>query len=794
MSTDDTEQRLSQYISNASRSKSLDNLRCDTCHYTTQKAYNLQRHFRTTKHAEMSDLRTSNDNSNHCDMIIEEDEINYQNHHEDFDRGYSHQSESADEDVLDLQEHFNDDVDLHVDNDQSSGEMNPQKNIWQEEMSDWSPFKSKLHFYLCILSSSKTHRISDEILKFILHMLSECGVTDVPVFESIKNFKCGDINQMLQRNTDEKGNVSWQINPMELLRLKLANPVTSKTISRYPTVNSTGQQTGGTKWLEEIQFPWAQVDGVDFLVDMFVSFRDDGDIGNKIGQIATFMDDLQNDILLAKIKVFCFEDHNNQRCLVETDETLNIPLRECEVLRGALSIFRSGEIVNLNEEERNSHPLWNGKPIVTIPVNIFIDDLATNQSRRWLPLHAVQMQVAGLTLDGKQSGQNAQFLSCSNTVGIIDQLAPICDTIEDSKRHGVEMFDATMRKPVIASSHISLVVTDYQMMSLVCNHNGPSATKFCPKCMADKSNPLKKWEMRTTEKTKRTLDRMRIMQNSKSLQKETGIKPYHNPMWDYINPHRDTPIGILHFMYLGLAKHLVKYCYEVLSSEKKELMSIHLDSMDQSDLDYRVSSQSMFTYMNSRQGKDFKAYLQLAPHNFSYVNAERSHVHALSKLALISKHLQNPEYEGICQEIECYLNYIHTNIPGLTKKSKAHLGLHLADDMETHGHPIHFSEDVFEKNHRTIRSGISQQNGHARSRDSALQFAKCELMSHLAAGGFCKVGESWYPPAPNIVETGQRRAVQHFLGNSAYGSQEKNNNIAFNGKNNRWKTFGQVIY
>lgn len=29
---------------------------------------------------------------------------------------------------------------------------------------------------------------------------------------------------------------------------------------------------------------------------------------------------------------------------------------------------------------------------------------------------------------------------------------------------------------------ISLIVTDYQMMSLACNHLGPSANKFCPKC------------------------------------------------------------------------------------------------------------------------------------------------------------------------------------------------------------------------------------------------------------------------------------------------------------------------
>ncbi|XP_069105899.1 uncharacterized protein [Argopecten irradians] len=374
---------------------------------------------------------------------------------------------------------------------------------------------------------------------------------------------------------------------------------------------------------------------------------------------------------------------------------------------------------------------WKGSAIVSVPLNIFIDDLSADQSRRWSPLHAVQMQIAGLSLEEKRKSANTHFISASDKVGILDQMVPICSA--------VHMFDASMMRPVLVISHISSIIADYQMMSYVCNHSGPSAKKFCPKCMADKTDPIKKWEMRTPQSTRRLIERMGLMQHPKQMQTDTGIKAYKNTLWDYLNPHRDTPIGLLHFMYLGLAKHLIQYCYENLTSEKKQMLALHLESIDQSQFEYKVTAQSMFKYRDSRQGKDFKLYLQLASFNFGYVRAEQKHIQALTKLALVSRHMQNMT-GNISEEVTAYLNFIKENIPALARKSKAHLGVHLEDDIEFHGHPLHYIEDQFEKNHRTIRTGIQHQNGHAKSRDTASQFAKYEVISHLATGGYMKHG------------------------------------------------------
>ena len=63
--------------------------------------------------------------------------------------------------------------------------------------------------------------------------------------------------------------------------------------------------------------------------------------------------------------------------------------------------------------------------------------------------------------------------------------------------------------------------------------------------------------------------------------------------------------------------------------------------------------------------------------------------------------------------------------------------------MVRHGHPLHYTEDGFEKNHKYIRSSIAHQNGHARSRDTAIQFANNELMTHVITGGFIPDAEEW---------------------------------------------------
>ena len=59
----------------------------------------------------------------------------------------------------------------------------------------------------------------------------------------------------------------------------------------------------------------------------------------------------------------------------------------------------------------------NEKPIVTMPVNIFLDDTSTTKSKRWLPLHCIQMQLSG-TFHHMMQNDFVEFLTYSNFIGV----------------------------------------------------------------------------------------------------------------------------------------------------------------------------------------------------------------------------------------------------------------------------------------------------------------------------------------------------------------------------------------
>lgn len=66
---------------------------------------------------------------------------------------------------------------------------------------------------------------------------------------------------------------------------------------------------------------------------------------------------------------------------------------------------------------------------------------------------------------------------------------------------------------------------------------------------------------------------------------------------------RDMPVGLLHLIPLGLAKHLIVFIISQRDNETLKRMGCHLET--------RLPSKGLefFQYIESRQGKDFKSYV-----------------------------------------------------------------------------------------------------------------------------------------------------------------------------------------
>ncbi|XP_071138224.1 uncharacterized protein [Mytilus edulis] len=728
--------------------------KCDCCGYETGKSANYHRHLASDRHLRVlnfsnqinceineNDLCTDSASTQPIDMIVDGATVDCQTSYgtDNYDQDFEEEEEEEEED--------------------EAVEDNDEQEYYEERSHDaridteWFPFDSKIHFLLTSLYSSKTHRVSDEVMTFVMYIMKECGCRNLPPLSKIKKYLQTkmEMEDMIQKHEDKDGNISWMIKPTSMLKLQLANPVLSNQIFRYPTVETSSQsnyQVSGSKW-KEMEFHWTiNSKKHQFVKGQFISFELDGQV--VYGKILQFLESVQEDKLMyAKVDVFIGKEHRymsemkmEDKCLVKYGQLHMVSLEECKVVSipsdtslmelingeldkyfqrkrrgdGALvdcvldeeDTFLDADEGRLLEVEESSislgrsqtdsplqlcistelltvhlviffqrkdailkqSSLYTGLPVITVPLNLFMDDMSANQSKRWSPLHAIQGQLSGLSVEEKNRGKNVFLLGVADRMNILELVSPICQDIENCKQSGIEAFDASLNQKVILTTDISLIVTDYQMMSLACNHLGPSANKYCPKCNADGTDPFKKWDLRTPETTKRTLERLKLVRDKVSLQRQTGVKLYENCLWQFMDPHRDTPVGTLHFLYLGLAKHLIKYCLDTLNENQKNLLEKHLESIDQSDFAYQINT-SFFKYFDSRQGKDFKNYLQIAVINMEYAGLRTKYILVLEKLALISKYiLQGCGVPKIKSEFDDYFLLIQENIPEIGTKRK----------------------------------------------------------------------------------------------------------------------------
>ncbi|XP_065930111.1 uncharacterized protein [Magallana gigas] len=202
---------------------------------------------------------------------------------------------------------------------------------------------------------------------------------------------------------------------------------------------------------------------------------------------------------------------------------------------------------------------------------------------------------------------------------------------------------------------------------------------------------------------------------------------------------------------------------------KQEQLCMLIESCDQSAFGTKVSRDTII-YIDSRQGKDIKTYLQIAPFHFAVVGLERRKVDLLCQLAEISKILtckkefSDYSLESLQDRIDTYLLGIRNYFPHLQQKVKTHLSVHVVDDILDHGPMDAYKEDAFEKMHGRIRDQLFNQNSHARSRDTAIAFAEMEVLNHILTGGFFPNGEEWLQASDLVQKTSNSQEVGGFLG------------------------------
>ncbi|KAL1714355.1 hypothetical protein EV715DRAFT_209819 [Schizophyllum commune] len=222
-------------------------------------------------------------------------------------------------------------------------------------------------------------------------------------------------------------------------------------------------------------------------------------------------------------------------------------------------------------------------------------------------------------------------------------------------------------------------------------------------------------------------------------------RPCTSPIWRIkadLDPHRDTPVEILHTILLGFVKYLWR---DVLTRVKKPDLQIlihRLSSVNVSGLGVPpLSGHTLVTYGRSLTGRDFRVIAQVAPFVLHGL-VDDAHLRIWVILSKIVTLVWRPEIDDLDKylvklqvAIDDFLDHTCALTPQWFNKPKFHVLLHLPDHIRRFGPAMLFATEGFESFNAIIRSASVHSNRHAPSRDIATRMARGSRIRHLVSGG-----------------------------------------------------------
>ncbi|KAI0039203.1 hypothetical protein FA95DRAFT_1504515 [Auriscalpium vulgare] len=242
-----------------------------------------------------------------------------------------------------------------------------------------------------------------------------------------------------------------------------------------------------------------------------------------------------------------------------------------------------------------------------------------------------------------------------------------------------------------------------------------------------------------------------------------------SPVWRIktFDPHRDTPVEILHVVLLGFVKYFWRDVIARVKDDKKALLITRLNSVDVSGLGVSpLAGRTLVQYAGSLTGRDFRVVAQAAPFVIYDLVPQECYATWLALCRLVPLIWQpqitdlEPHLAAMQDAIDHFLNCTARWTPRWFNKPKFHIIRHLPDHVRRFGPAILFATEAFESFNAVIRSQSVHSNRHAPSRDLAIGFSNCNRVRHLLSGGYFLPRERQEPPPSGLVARQRRSLVR----------------------------------
>ncbi|KAI9092383.1 hypothetical protein DFS34DRAFT_575283 [Phlyctochytrium arcticum] len=713
----------------------------------------------------------------------------------------------------------------------------PRQN--EKDDPNWFPFPNRKTALCAILMTMPRHPLSNAVLKMIWWWAGQLGLV-LPPIDAIKKL-LAKLHTKTGGQVDEHKSINgtpFYMNDVScIVAQEVANPIVMQHLQCYAERNDAVSEIyHAGKWHqnETIQAPMVVVRSSHIFVRDVVRTQDDFML-----QIERFYS--QDGQLFAE-GTGLVEDEDNYFFYLKLNYNINdltevVDLR-CPTAKPIGGVLRCS---TREEEEEYTvtplsqsaldeilqpHPLKvraNGHRVIMAPVDLFCDDSAGTDSKKWNPFYNWEMRLGGLRSSEGFRDFHTHFLATSNRASALEMAKAIVDSINTKLAMGVWSFDSASMEPVLVTGGVVCILGDNPMHSELCSTiDFRRGTRFCRVCTVEgKLNNadqlmrfLQPGEQRNWKETKAeivkqldkacignasevrrqqtvtgikcqftqtTIEKLLTYAKTHTVEETTAFRQTLGSDEDLINPlfrlpsfsgHQDLPVEVLHTILLGIIKWLSRASQKKLSDRQQRELLLRVDALNWQGFQRPFRGKEMVQYGGSLVGKDFRRWIQMAPFAYDGFLPE-SWMRAWFCMAdvFLLVYVQSiPNMELYLRDLQRAMTAMYASICDIDiaifSRRKYHALVHIIEDIRRFGPPRLYASEKFESFNPIVRNQLNHTNRHSPSKDVSIRFARFRTIRHLISGGYWEENASWVNAGPNVQNLSRDETVRSVLGDS----------------------------
>ena len=105
-----------------------------------------------------------------------------------------------------------------------------------------------------------------------------------------------------------------------------------------------------------------------------------------------------------------------------------------------------------------------------LPLILYSDDTSGNKSKKWHKFDSWCVLLAGLPREANTQIPNIHFVCCSDSLSFLEMAESIAQELTQLEIHGLEVYDAHLRQPVLVVAPVLCAICDNPRASEMLNH------------------------------------------------------------------------------------------------------------------------------------------------------------------------------------------------------------------------------------------------------------------------------------------------------------------------------------